>query len=91
MMLSDFAVYVDAAHGPVHITLPETSDKGMLVFIQKVDDSHNPVIVKCTERERIDGATPLEATSRWEGWMLVADGVKTWGVISRSFSAKRTT
>ncbi len=91
MTLSDFAVYADATLGPVQITLPESSEKGMVVFVQKVDDTHNPVIVKCTERGTIDGATSLRAIGHWEGWTLVADGVRTWNVLSKSFGSTRTT
>jgi hypothetical protein len=88
MTFSDFAVYADATQGQIRITLPETLLKGMLVFVQKVDDSNNPVIVECSERESIDGARSLLATKRWEGWTLVADGPETWKVLSRSFPSQ---
>lgn len=89
MTLSDFAVYADATQGPVQVTLPESSEKGMLVFIQKVDSTDNPVFVKCSERGTIDGLRSLRAASRWEGWTFVADGFKTWNVLSRSFGSTR--
>jgi len=91
MTSSDFAVYADASQGPIHITLPETSEKGMMVFIQKVDDTNNPVIVECRERGTLDGVTSLRASNSWEGWTLVADGNMAWNVISRSFCAARKT
>ena len=91
MTLSDFAVYADATQGPIHVTLPETSEKGMVVFVQKVDEGSNPLILKCPERGTIDGLTSLRATNRWEGWTVVADGVKTWKVLSRSFGSTRST
>ena len=91
MTLSDFAVYVDATLGPVQITLPESLEKGMVVFVQKVDDTGNPVIVKCPEGGTIDGVASLRAVNHWEGWTLVADGVNAWSVLSKSFSTIRTT
>ena len=87
MKNSDFAVFADATRGPVHITLPEASNKGMMIFIQKVDHSNNPVFVKCTEGERTNRIPYLRATACCEGWMLVADGVKTWNILSKSASA----
>ncbi len=89
MTLSDFAVYADASQGPIQVTLPETLEKGMVVFVQKVDDTANPVILKSPESGTIDGATSLRAVNHWEGWTLVADGVNTWSVLSRSFSTMR--
>lgn len=84
MTNADFAVYADATHGAVRITLPEASINGNMIFIQKVDDSENPVFVKCVQGECIDGNTSLKATKPWEGWTLIADGVRTWNVISTS-------
>lgn len=84
MAISDFAIFADATKGPVSITLPEASSIGKMVFIQKVDDSGNAVFVKCAGDDRINRVDSLRATSRWDGWTLVADGVKTWFVISRS-------
>ena len=84
MKNSDFAIFADATRGPIHITLPEASSKGTMIFIQKVDDSSNPVFVECAESERTNGIPYLRATTCCEGWLLVADGVKTWNIISRS-------
>jgi hypothetical protein len=84
MTNSDFAVYADATHGAVRITLPLATMNGNVIFIQKIDGSDNPVFVKCVQGEGIDGNTSLKATKPWEGWTLVADGVRTWNVISIS-------
>ena len=84
MKNSDFAIFADATRGPVHITLPEPSNEGRLIFIQKVDGSDNPVFVKCAEGERASRISLLKATSCYEGWMLIADGLKTWSIVSRS-------
>jgi hypothetical protein len=87
MATSDFAIFADATNGPIRITLPAASSEGKMVFIQKVDSSSNAVVLKCTEGDRIDLAPSLRTTSHWEGWMLIADGVKNWTVVSKSNSA----
>ena len=84
MTSSDFTMFVDATQGPVRITLPEASNEGKMVFIQKVDGSDNVVFVKCVEGDGISPGDPLKASGRWDGWILVADGVKTWFVVSTS-------
>jgi hypothetical protein len=91
MKSSDFAIFADATGGPIHITLPKTSNRGTIIFIQKVDDSNNPVYVESGERERTNGTPRLKATTRCEGWILVADGLKTWNILSRSGSAHSET
>ena len=84
MKSSDFAMFVDATEGPVRITLPEASNEGKMVFIQKVDSSANVVLLRCVEGDSISSADSLQASTRWDGWILVADGVKTWFVVSTS-------
>jgi hypothetical protein len=84
MTSSDFAMFVDATQGPVRITLPEASNEGKMVFIQKVDGSDNVVFVKCVEGDSIRPGDSLRASDRWDGWVLVADGVRTWFVVSTS-------
>jgi hypothetical protein len=84
MTNSDFAVYADATQGAIRITLPFASMNGNMIFIQKIDDSDNPVFVKCIQGEAIDDNYFLKATKAWEGWTLVADGERTWNVISIS-------
>jgi len=84
MTSSDFAMFVDATQGPVRITLPEASNEGKMVFVQKVDGSDNVVFVKCVEGDSISPDDSLRASGRWDGWVLVADGVKTWFVVSTS-------
>jgi len=84
MSISDFAVYVDTTQGPVSITLPSASNAGKMVFIQKIDGSDNVVAVKCLGDDRINRVDSLRATRGLDGWMLVADGEKTWLVISKS-------
>ena len=91
MKSSDFAIFADATRGPIHITLPEPSNKGMIVFIQKVDDSNNPVYVGFAEGQRTNRIPLLKATTRCEGWMLVADGVNAWNILSRSTSTHSQT
>jgi hypothetical protein len=84
MTNSDFAVYADATNGAVRITLPLAAMNGNMIFIQKIDGSDNPVFVKCLQGEAIGDKISLQATKPWEGWTLVADGVRTWNVISIS-------
>ena len=84
MKSSDFAIFADATGGSIHITLPEPSNKGMIVFIQKVDDSDAPVSVNCAPGDQINRIRALRATRCSEGWMLATDGVRTWSIISRS-------
>jgi hypothetical protein len=91
MKSSDFAIFADATGGPIHITLPEASNRGTMIFIQKVDDSNNPVYVESAEGERTNRIPLLKATTRCEGWILVADGLKIWNVLSRSASAHSET
>ncbi len=87
MATSDFAIFADATHGPISITLPAASNEGKMVFIQKVDSSGNAVALKCADGDGIDLAISLRTTRHWEGWMLIADGIKNWTVISKSNSA----
>jgi hypothetical protein len=84
MPVSDFAIFADATQGPVRIALPEASNEGKIVFIQKVDDTGNPVFVRCLEGDSTSSGDSLKASDRWDGWTLMADGVKTWVVISTS-------
>jgi hypothetical protein len=84
MSVCDFAVYVDTTQGPVSVTLPVASSAGKMVFIQKIDDSDNVVLVKCLGDDRIGPVDSLRATRRLDGWTLVADGEKTWFVLSKS-------
>jgi hypothetical protein len=84
MTSSDFAMFVDATQGPVRITLPEASNEGKMVFVQKVDGSDNVVFVKCAEGDGMSPNDSLRASSRWDGWVLIADGAKTWFVVSTS-------
>jgi hypothetical protein len=84
MSNSDFAVYVDATQGPMSITLPTASDAEKIVFIQKIDGSDNVVLVKCLGDDRMNRVDSLRTTRRLDGWTLVADGEKTWSVISKS-------
>jgi hypothetical protein len=84
MTSSDFVMYVDATQGPVRVTLPEASNEGKMVFVQKVDGSDNVVFVKCVEGDSISPGGSLRASDRWDGWVLIADGVKTWFVASTS-------
>jgi hypothetical protein len=84
MLVSDFTIYVDATRGPVRITLPGASNEGKMVFIQKIDNSENIVFVKCVEGDYISSGGSLEASSRWDGWTLMADGRQTWFVLSVS-------
>jgi hypothetical protein len=84
MTVSDFTVFVDSTRGPVSITLPEASNEGKMVFVQKIDDSANDVLVRCVEGDTINRINSLSATKRWEGWMLIADGIRTWFIVSRS-------
>ena len=91
MKSSDFAIFADATGGPIYITLPKASNKGAIIFIQKVDDSDNPVFVEPAESERTNLISLLIATARCEGWMLIADGVKTWNILSRSSNARSQT
>jgi hypothetical protein len=86
MTVSDFAIFVDSTQGPVSITLSSASSEGKMVFVQKVDSSNNAVLVKCLEGDGIDLGVSLRASSQWEGWALVADGAKTWFVVSKSNS-----
>jgi hypothetical protein len=84
---SDLAILADATHGPISITLPAASSEGKMVFVQKVDSSRNAVLLKCAEGDGIDFASSLRTTNYLEGWMLIADGVKNWTVISKSNSS----
>ena len=87
MATSDFAIFADATDGPIRITLPAASSEGKMVFIQKVDSSGNAVVLKCAQGDGIDLAPSLRTTSHLEGWMLIADGIKNWTVVSKSNSA----
>ena len=87
MASSDLAIFADASNCPIRITLPAASSEGKIVFIQKVDRSGNAVVLNCAPGDRIDLAPSLRTTSHLDGWMLIADGIKNWTVISRSNSA----
>ena len=87
MATSDFAIFADATDGPIKITLPAASSEGKMVFIQKVDGSGNAVVLNCAEGDRIDHVNSLRTTSHWDGWMLIADGIENWTVVSKSSSA----
>lgn len=87
MAFSDFAIFADATHGPISITLPAASSEGKMVFIQKIDSTSNAVVLKCADGDAIERVTSLRATGRWEGWMLTTDGIKNWTVMSKSNSS----
>ncbi len=73
-------VLVNAASGPVTITLPTAASNNHMYTIKKIDSSSNDVTVTTTSSQTIDGGLTALLRVRYVSVTLVSDG-SNWSVI----------
>ncbi len=72
---------VSASDAPVTVSLPEAKNAPERVFvIKKIDSTANPVSVKPSNGELIDGAAVMALTTQYETVTVVSD-TKQWWII----------
>lgn len=76
---ADQFITVDATSAPVTITLPTAvTQKGLLIYIKKIDASANVVTVARSGSDTIDGDTTATMNARWTASGFVSDGGTQW-------------
>ena len=84
MSTSEFAILADASssNGGLTVTLPAASNTGMLVFIKKIDNSTQTVIIKSAGTDTIEGASTQSLTTKNQSRTLIAGGNHVWYIQS---------
>lgn len=76
---SDRVLFVNAASGPVTITL-RSAASGASVAVKKIDSSGNAVTVQRAASDTVDGGTSKVLGAQWESYLFVPNGVSMWGI-----------
>ncbi|MDI9934696.1 hypothetical protein QM806_04405 [Rhodococcus sp. IEGM 1351] len=77
----DHTCLVNAASGPITITLPNASvGTGQSYVIKKIDSSGNAVTVATTSSQTIDGATTQSLASQWTTIRVRSNG-SSWFIV----------
>ena len=84
MLHSDFVVLADATMNPLQITLPPAGNTGQVVFIKKIDQSKNSVVVQAKGSDEIEGVDSETLASTYSSISLVAGGNGSWYILSQA-------
>lgn len=75
LLSSDCFKEVNAAGGPVVITLPTAASvPGRIFYIKKIDATANLVTLQAFGSETIDGSNTQTTTTQWESFSVISNG-----------------
>jgi hypothetical protein len=77
----DYILLVDCTAGNVTLTLPAANLRNQMLYIKKVDNTVNKVIIAAAGSDKIDGYATQELLYEDEDMPIVADGVSEWDVL----------
>ena len=83
MTASDFTILANAS-AALTITLPPASNTGMMVHVKKIDSSTHHVTLSRAGSDTIEGATTKELKAKYHSLTLIADGTRTWYILSNA-------